>query len=55
MADQVPEERPPDAACFFGCPNDGDALGLEDGIEWMMLLVTKNGTRGHSLTRRISG
>src|SRR6202011_3105880 len=51
IADQVPEDSTPDAACFFRRPNYRDALGLEDGIEGMALLIAKNsGTGG-----RISG
>ena len=46
MTDQVPEERPPDAASFFRGPDNRDTLWLENDIEGMALLVAKN--RGSS-------
>ena len=55
IADQVPEERTPDAACFFRRPNDRDALRSKDGIEGMALLVAKDGGGDYSAPRRISG
>jgi hypothetical protein len=47
IADQVPENSTPDAACFFRRPDYRDALRLEDGIEGMALLVAKNGGGGY--------
>jgi len=55
IADQVPEESTPDAACFFRRPNDRDALRLEDGIEGMALLVAKNGGGGYYAGGRTGG
>ncbi len=43
IANQVPQQRTPYAPWFFGCPNDRNAPRLEDSVEGMVALVTKNG------------
>jgi hypothetical protein len=55
MADQVPEERPPDTSWSLRGTNDRNALGSKNGMKRMTLLIAKNCARSDNTTARIWG